>query len=204
MARRRFIADPDFEFKISQAVSGIGVQATGRSSVNRRRVTLEFVAQQIVEEAKNIVDESSDGLPGTVRGGRRNPNYDFRRSEGGRTYRSSFKYRVEREGNRLVFIIYNDHDHALDVEYGTNRKGQQVVKAQGRKRFTIPISRRAMRRIERDYEVRYDGKRKPPVGIAERGKYAGQPVLFVREFRTYGGYGILRRAMRRVTAKYLE
>lgn len=191
--RRRFKPDPDFEMTISLAVSGI--EAVGRSGIRRNRVTLQFVADEIVREAKSIVDNQvhdTRGLPSTVRGGRRNAGYDFRRSDAsGRTYRASFKTRTEIQRGRLVFIVYNDHVHADDVEYGTDRGGKQVLVARPGHPFALPITKRAYNRIRKNSRAAFIGR-------------GGQAVLLSTQVRTYRGYGILQHAMTTITRRYLR
>lgn len=145
MAEFRFQPDPDFELVVTGAAMGTdkfgretaGAQSRVRAS-RRRRTTLINVGEQIIEEAKNLVDRE---LPGTNAAGGRNTGYDFGRADaGGKTYRASFKMRVEREGGRLVLIVENTHPHARDVEFGNDPSGQ--VRSVRRKRgyFTIPLS----------------------------------------------------------------
>lgn len=141
MARRRFKPDPDFELVVTAAVSGI--EGTGRGRVRRRGTTLAEISEQIIDEAQRLTAQE---LPGYVTGGRHNPNSDFRRRERepgggkpGRTYYSSFGYSIERRGGRLVFVVYNNHPHAQEVESGSGG----VVHARGGDRYyAIPISKR--------------------------------------------------------------
>lgn len=281
MARRRFKPDPDFELVMSQAASGL--EATGRGSLNRRRVTLEFVAQEIIKEAQREVDQlPPEGLPGYIKGGRRNFNSDFRRRESepgggkpGATYRSSFGYRVERQRGRLVFVVFNNHPHAQEVESGrgdivrkkgdgyfaipiTKRKYAQLIKkgavlstvqkARARDRSALSYWRKRSKeldkqraslrrlgsrrnanpntraRLTREQLLRRAASFSRSRSRADRAIQSlegslgeakqphsfpvmapnGKTYLYTKSFRTYGGYGILRRATATITRRYLR
>lgn len=281
MARsRRFKPDPDFHMAVSRAA--IGIEATARGSVRRRRTTLAEVGEAIVEEAKAITDSEAEGLPSVTTGGRRNTGYDFRREDRrGKTYRASFRWEVRREAGRLIIVVINDHPHAADVEYGNGPGGAEVeIERPGGRYFAIPITRSAYNRMKkrhipdpasrerararanlryweqrgkdltkqrREFQRQVRNFRNPEIKsriteeeLRERaGRLAanisqaraakltaranirrlpeprrpksfptiapnGRTYLYSRSFRTYSGYGILRRAMRRVTLRTLE
>lgn len=127
---------------MSDAASGLfGV--SGQGSVRRKQVTLEFIAQKIVEEAQRETD-GSEGLPKQNSNSVRRRQFR-RRDEGptgrqeppGPTYRSSFGYFVRRERGRLAFFVYNNHPHAEEVEYGSGTS----VRVKGDGYYAIPITK---------------------------------------------------------------
>lgn len=144
MAKKRLQFDGNFEAEIYRTVSG--VEGVGRR-FRTRRTTLVDVADDIIKEAKRIVDmparrrgfEDKGGLPSKVAGGGRNISYPFARSNTGPTYRSSFRSKVEKRNGRLVIVVNNDHPWAGDVEYGTRRYGDRIFVKRARY-LKIPIT----------------------------------------------------------------
>lgn len=157
--RRRFKPDPDFQITISRAVLGRDekggrppVRGTGRPGrVRRRQVTLQEVADKIIEQAKKIVDDERHGLPSVGPRGQRAKGYDFRNTDRrGRTYRASFRSAVEKERGRLIIVVINDHPHAQDVEYGNG--GAKRSRTGGYMR--LPITKAAYDRIKAEQAVK--------------------------------------------------
>lgn len=149
---KRVILSSKFAAIVERQASGgsIGMFRAPR----RRMTTLMDIAEDIVDTTKRLVDEPAEsgrrrqfgGLPGTTAGGRRNPNYDFRRrrgSAGSRTYRSSISTSVEKKRGKLIVMVRNDHPRADDVEFGTRRNGTRIY---SREYMAIPMTQRAYRR----------------------------------------------------------
>lgn len=148
MARRyRFKPDANFEDTVILAASGVGFARRGRSSVRRRTTTLDFVADQIIEEAIAIATHhrGEDGLSQYDAEGNRDS--DFRRSRSGRKYIKSFRKLVTREGGKLVFYVINDHPHAYEVEYGNGGGGRRTGSNSELGYYKIPITKKTYRRI---------------------------------------------------------
>lgn len=151
MARRVILSSKFAAIIERQAAGG----AIGMFRAPRRRMTtLTDIAEDLIDTTQRLVDEPAEsgrrrqfgGLPGTVAGGRRNPNYDFRRRRSGvgsRTYRSSLSTNVEKKSGKLIVMVRNDHPHADDVEFGTRRDGTRIV---SRNYMAIPLTQRAYRR----------------------------------------------------------
>jgi hypothetical protein len=174
MARRRFNPDKNFELIVSRAALGGdrgAVVGRVRGGSRRRRTTLQDIADEIVQHAKEIVD-SEVGLPSVSRGGGRNIGYDFRSEDRrGRTYRASFGSEVRQENGRLVIVVFNDHPHAQDVEYG-NANGDVHEVGPSRANhgyFKLPITEIAYARIRR----RLKSRRKP---LSERDKILNRAI----------------------------
>ena len=146
MARRpRFKPDPNFEQEVVLAVSGLGVR--GRSSVRRRQTTLDFVADQVIEEAIAIANHQrvERGLSQYDADGKRDS--DFRRSEKGRKYTQSFKKLIVRENGKLVFYVINTHPRAATVEFGNGDGGRRGPSRSPRGYYKIPITMKTYRKI---------------------------------------------------------
>ncbi len=244
MAKKRIQLDANFEGEVYSVASGIGGRVRRQRS---RRTTLQDVADNIIKEAQRIVDEPANrskpalgGLPGTGPGGRRNLQHPFRRKAGTKTYRSSFKSRVEKIDGKLAVVVENTHEHAADVEYGTRSSGKEIG-PKSKIYMGIPISQAFYRKLKKplSYKERVKRYGKPvkaaKVETAEipdkkfnaldtmkarptstRKKklrttasrsfptmYQGKPLWVRKSVKTYKAYGILRRAMRRVTSRYM-
>ncbi len=160
MARRKFTPDPDFQLIVSEAALGrdarggrgpVSGQALGRTN-RRRRTTIQSIAEDIIQQAKDIVDDEVVGLPSVSKGGGRNIGYEFRSEDRhGKTYRASFSSEVEFENGRFVIVVRNTHDHAQDIEFGNANGSVHEVgpSSTGKGYFPLPITEVAYAKIRR-------------------------------------------------------
>jgi hypothetical protein len=215
MAKNRVQLDKNFVSEVTIAASG-GTSASMRK-FRAKHTTLDEIAVQIINEAQRLADSPSNrvrsrgGLPSSTSGGRRNLQYPFRRSSppGTRTYRASFTHRIAKRNGRLTILIENTHPHASDVEYGTKRNGSRI-RPQKVDYLTLPLTQAKYRKMKKYVPVAKRGPAKSKKrnmnksfpAMAKSGKYAGKPVLMTRSVRTYGGYGIMRRAMNNIAKLY--
>ncbi len=151
------------------------VVARGRGG-RRSRTTLQDIAEEIIQHAKEIVD-SEVGLPSVTRGGGRNIGYDFRSEDRrGKTYRASFGSGVKLEDGRLIIVVFNDHPHAQDVEFGNANGAVVEVGPSSTKHgyFKMPITEIAYARIRRRLALRRkprNNKQKRIQRLLQRGRY---------------------------------
>lgn len=153
MADYRFSPDPDFEITVEAAAMGtdkFGRQTVGARSrvrsTRRRRTTLLAVGEQIIDEAKRLAIRE---LPSRNSAGGRDPNFPWAAPDrSGRTYVQSFDMHVIRVNGRLVLEVFNNHDHAYDVEYG-NAGGARRRKTRQTGYYAIPLTKAGVARFRR-------------------------------------------------------
>lgn len=181
MARKKFKPSPRFHEVVAEAALGTRPGRGGPSAVavsrgsGRRRNTIESIAEEIIREAKRIVD-SETGLPSITTGGGRNINYDFRSVDRrGGTYRSSFKTKIVVRNRRTILVVFNDHQHAQDVEFGTG-SGVESNSRADHGYFKLPITERAYRAFLRNAKLKRKGHRRNDAervahNLMQRGRY---------------------------------